>query len=730
MAKNNLLSPWQVKEIKTKVLLRDFEKINSVMSRREVKVRADMAAQTYQPPAWSRISHTGNGTTNVKHEVVFSARQRAFDVESVEGLIGITGLNYHELAHVLYTQGAANPEIPAGKHPAHIIRTKLMYSAASNKAQMIRAVFEDMRIERKFLSEYGPTKPYFQSVVGRFLLDTDDPKRMDSQFLLLAARDYVDPSIRAAYRERFAATSGEKVAKAYEVLANKFARLDMTTEADAVEGVRLILAAEKLLSEDDLKDAAEDSPFHGGTHTMSSTENTNEEGCEAPARRMAGNDRDETQEERDKKAEETLGSEGDADGESEGQGSGDGEDTDDADDESNGSGSGDSEDTDESDDGSASGNGSGEGEGDDDAEGSGDGEPTDGDADDDTDESGDGDGEGDEDGDEDSRSYGEAKASTDQGAGGGLSVGDVDGNSPSKPAEDIEEMIAEAEANESVLDEIAQKQRALRNLDRPGQSLTLGERSGGAYRTAVEPEMTLLAKRVSQEFRQLKVDLDPGRVPYKASGVVSMKRAMKGVDYDTVFDEWNAGQQDASDMEVVIMADLSGSMSSHAGKMSRALWVVRRAIQQASSSSVVSVLGYGTEAGYLGARGEQASANRYERYNCMDNGTMPYKSLNEAVALFATTQRKKRVLITLTDGVWGNEGVCNESIQKLNDAGVVTSLFMFNTSFQTDEIIRKHPLDQRMVLLGHHSRIYQESNDIADLIGFAKKVVTTAMKEN
>lgn len=697
-----LMTQAQLADIKARVLFRDFEKINSVMAGRSVKVRGNPGhPQQKQPPAWSEVVVPGK---NAIHRVTFSTQEKAFDVNSVEGVIGITGLNYHELAHVLYTQGASTPDVSTTALPATALRSRVA-SSGDPRLAMIRAILEDMRIERKFIAEYGPTKPYFQSVVGRFLLDTDDKKAQSRQYILLAARDHVDKPIRDAYRKMFVDETSEKVAKAYTILANQFADLDFVSDEDVSVGLEIIKKVSSILGNDDLVEASKDSPFHGGTSNVDPANPAGDEGRQERAYGLNQfNDND--PEDREQEAGEVAanGDSEDSGDEGDESGSGSGEDADDEGAEGSGGGASD----DDGEEGDEEGTGSESDDDDDDADDS-----------DDDHESEDGGGKSDTSGDGDDVGSGVSKG------GDGSKDSDWDSN------ECIQQMVNRAENNESVLEEVAQKQRSLRSLDRPGQALTLGMRRGNGASMAIEPEMQLISKRVSQEFRQLQVDLDPGRKPYQPSGVVSMKRAMKGVDYDTVFDSWDEGQQDASDMEVVLLTDMSGSMSYHSTEMSRAVWIIQRAIQMASTSSVVSVVGYGSEAGYLQGRGNRVNPNTYTRYSCTDNGTSPLKALEEAVALFATTKRQKRVLIVLTDGMWDEPMQCDRMFHRMNAAGVVTSTFLYIGSVFGHQIQSlKQPLPVRATLLGHDARIYQESTDMSDLIGFAKKVVTTAMKEN
>lgn len=694
-----LMTNRELATIKTKVLLRDFEKIDSVMAGREVKIVDSKAVEnSKQPPAWSRV--ISSGLSGVSHEVTFSSENRAFDVTSVEGVVGITGLNYHELAHVLYTQGASTPNVRPALLPSTMLRNKV-YGLGNPTMEMVRAVLEDQRIERKFLAAYSPTKPYFQSVVGRFLLDTDNKDVRNTQYLLIAARTYVDKSIRVAYRNLFIdmtdakGDDGAAVAKAYSILANKFADLDMATDEDVDTAMDIIRKAVTLLTKEDLSNASKDSPFHGGTSNCDPSNSTGGEGSQDKATFIPPDPATKS-DQRKEEAERVLG-EGEYEGEPEDEGA---------------SGSGDESDE-ESGDGKEDGSGSSQDGTNDDTDG-GSGESEGGDASDDQSSKG---------------NRGEGESSTSAGAGtpGGLGKGEEqDGD----VEDDVKSMVADAENSDVVQEEYNAKQRSLRNLDRPGQTLTIPKRKAVDQESYVTPEMNLIAKRIASEFRQLRVDLDPGRKPYQPSGVVSMKRAMKGVDYDTVFDSWDEGQQDATDMEVVILADLSASMAGNRHEFSMALWCIQRAIQMSTATSVVSVIGYGVSSGYLDGRGAKVSPTMYPVYRCSDGGTNPRKAIVEALALFATTKRPKKVLITLTDGVWDETLFCESLIERMNGGGVTTSLFMFSKGMVTHPLFRNGTVADRVKELGHGSSIYHESSNIEDLIGFAKQVVTTAMKEH
>jgi hypothetical protein len=63
---------------------------------------------------------------------------------------------------------------------------------------------------------------------------------------------------------------------------------------------------------------------------------------------------------------------------------------------------------------------------------------------------------------------------------------------------------------------------------------------------------------------------------------------MRGDDLDTIFDQWSEGQDDATEIECVILLDNSGSMSgSKETSAYRAMYAIKRALDRINANTTV-----------------------------------------------------------------------------------------------------------------------------------------------
>jgi hypothetical protein len=254
---------------------------------------------------------------------------------------------------------------------------------------------------------------------------------------------------------------------------------------------------------------------------------------------------------------------------------------------------------------------------------------------------------------------------------------------------------------------------------------------------AVPTEAYAVMRQTANVFRQLVLEEDPGTVTHQSFGKVSMKRAMHGVDFDTVFDRWAPGQQDSTDMEVVILVDQSVSMKGTQHRSSQALWAIQRAIESVSTSSTVSVIGFGAYNVYLAQRGKRINRTHMLRVRAGDSATEPIGALQEAEYIFATSRHSKGILLIFTDGVWQGAGAtdtngwetvdCDEVIVRMNAAGITTALAFLMTDSTATYLQQLR--DRRIEPDIHHGvSVHTDITDPAQLVVFAKKVVSSVIK--
>jgi uncharacterized protein with von Willebrand factor type A (vWA) domain len=177
-------------------------------------------------------------------------------------------------------------------------------------------------------------------------------------------------------------------------------------------------------------------------------------------------------------------------------------------------------------------------------------------------------------------------------------------------------------------------------------------------------------------------------------------------------------------MEVVILLDLSGSMIGDKARMSqRAMWIIRRALQQATNSTV-SAYGFGGNVTFLFGRNHKPSPTSVETYSAYSGSTYGQEAVDRAALLFATSAHEKKVLIVIGDGRFSDGMGVSESVHALAAAGVETSLVYItawyeNADDETLDLFRK----QGFGTVTH-------AKTIGSLTDFARSVIRRVIKSH
>ena len=132
-------------------------------------------------------------------------------------------------------------------------------------------------------------------------------------------------------------------------------------------------------------------------------------------------------------------------------------------------------------------------------------------------------------------------------------------------------------------------------------------------------------------------------------------------------------------MEVVILVDISGSMSSVMREASAALWVMKRALDALQIRCTV--LAYDTNHFVVYQPGDKAKAK--VPVIMSRGGTDPTSALRQAQRIFAKSHQPSKVLITITDGSWGGDANEMRGLMKaMHMVGVQSMLLGLNQAFR------------------------------------------------
>ncbi|MGB4951026.1 MAG: vWA domain-containing protein [Rhizobiaceae bacterium] len=534
--------------------------------------------------------------------------------------------------------------------------------------QNVWNLMEDQRIEYLFLHEYSATHPYFVSIIGRYIINKPEAN-WDNLYLLVAQRTYLDPKVVAGLRQRYVDAHDEDAADRVEDILGQYVDLGEITHENRSEAANLLEEMCELLAQTSEDEELPESPHHDGEASVSVT---------IPG---AGN----------------------------GSGAGKGEKSEAGDEDGEGSGEGDEEDE-----GDESEGGSGSGDEDDDEEGSSGG--ADGSEDEEGDESSGKGSKSGSDGPEDANSHG-------KGAGQGGSEITADELRKQASAQ-----VAEAEGSQEVRSAVSERQRSLTNR----QTLSKVSFSTNPVKPQailVTPKEQLISRRVAAEFSRVALEQDPGYLPMQSVGRINMQRAMNPEhDPETVFDQWQEGQQDASDMEVVILVDVSDSMNgSGADIASRSAWMLHNAINASSQTSQVTVFTFGNVTRLASARGVVASKSHRDYYGA-SGGTSVGPAMEAARMIFATSTKKKAVLFVISDGEFYDDSVAKMQVGLMNGAGVTTSLVFINTNGYHTYMRSRYNADGiPNAIIACNFNVITKVSDVDHLVKFGKDVIKSVI---
>jgi uncharacterized protein YegL len=192
------------------------------------------------------------------------------------------------------------------------------------------------------------------------------------------------------------------------------------------------------------------------------------------------------------------------------------------------------------------------------------------------------------------------------------------------------------------------------------------------YSEIMPDSVTVEASRsFGRELERLRASFDPAWDRYENAGRLSVGRYMRGDDFDTIFDQWNEGREDATDIECVIAIDHSGSMQgSKIANANRAMYAIKRALDRIDASTTV--IAFSDETHLLYRASEKANSQIRDSFS--GGGTTPDEAIKYATKVLAESDRKIKIFFIITDGEWYGEQSKNEdAIERMARSGVLTA---------------------------------------------------------
>jgi hypothetical protein len=197
-----------------------------------------------------------------------------------------------------------------------------------------------------------------------------------------------------------------------------------------------------------------------------------------------------------------------------------------------------------------------------------------------------------------------------------------------------------------------------------------GDRAEGGYQSATDTARQL-HREVGDALLDLKDESEPGWVKGVSNGRLNIRRLLNPrIDIDTLFDRYEAGQLDATDMELVLLLDVSSSMSEQCFRLGEATWAIRQAADDIEARVTVLTFSSGRFR-VLASPVERVDERMFVPISW--GGTDPESALNEAFHILAESNCINRLLVILSDGDWYGVGG-DKLVASLREAGVITVL--------------------------------------------------------
>jgi hypothetical protein len=276
------------------------------------------------------------------------------------------------------------------------------------------------------------------------------------------------------------------------------------------------------------------------------------------------------------------------------------------------------------------------------------------------DETGEGDGEAPGEGEGEGSGEGECEGSGEGGAG-------ASEGSASAPSLSVQIKRAAAEQLAAEGDDIANVLDALRAGR--GSDDVRGEDSPGTYQPATDAARRL-HHEVADALLDLKDDAEPGWDRRTDSGRLNVGRLINpAADMDELFDRYAPGAMESTEVELVLLLDVSGSMSSRMAQLGEAAWAIRHAVDDLDGTATV-ITWNDAEPRIMAAAGDHPDARMFVPH--AGGGTNPTEALGHAYRLLADSTARNRLVVILSDGRWADVRQAERVVQACNDAGMVT----------------------------------------------------------
>lgn len=192
---------------------------------------------------------------------------------------------------------------------------------------------------------------------------------------------------------------------------------------------------------------------------------------------------------------------------------------------------------------------------------------------------------------------------------------------------------------------------------------------------SVRPELTNASKAMQRELANMKVLLEPEYMRKQMNGKLDARKFLARQPWEVdFFTAYNPGALEDTDIEAVILIDMSGSMAGRMNSACEAMWATSRALE--SLDARVTCIGFGDRHYVLQEPDQKVEADRLPIF-FTQGGTDPTGALGQAYSILQGSRRSIKLLLTVTDGQWYCDLNRTDTIVRAINASGVTSSLMY-----------------------------------------------------
>lgn len=226
------------------------------------------------------------------------------------------------------------------------------------------------------------------------------------------------------------------------------------------------------------------------------------------------------------------------------------------------------------------------------------------------------------------------------------------------------------------------KARQLDSLFRDVEEPTSQVRIPKVYKT--------VSRNISDSVRRLRADKEAQWLKGTPTGRLNIDRVIQSEATDSdidVFDSWQDSGDDAPNVEIVILLDQSSSMSTSVptnmsnglvsvmDEASASVWAIKSACYE--NDIPCTVVGYSgsNDTAILYRADDSVNPNTFGTFQ-HKTSTQPYYAISIASKILKESEATNKILVSVTDGDWGNCHSSGESILALGKKEKIDTIFV------------------------------------------------------